>query len=69
MGKTLLCRLHRHRWAPAKTADGETYERCSRCGTDHAIDLNDPTAGQGYLTVQGIKDERARRAPRRKANQ
>ena len=66
MGKSLLCRLHRHRWTPAKTADGETYETCSRCGTDHAIDLNDPRASHGYLTFQGINDERARRAPRPK---
>ena len=69
MGQSLLCRLHRHRWITAKTADGATFERCSRCGTDHGIDLNDPKASEGYLLVEGVKHERSRRAPRRQSSQ
>ena len=30
----VLCVLGAHRWAAEKTADGELYRRCRRCGKD-----------------------------------
>ncbi len=34
--KPLLCRLNIHHvWRRHRTADGETYRECERCGKDH----------------------------------
>jgi hypothetical protein len=46
MGKSMRCRLGRHRWETVKNSDGEKYQR-SRCHRDRGFEGNDPSGRYG----------------------